>query len=54
MHQIFLGAGNILIENAAHLDKMPSVGSFVMVLPIKIKDGTEAPVRLIGLIKREK
>jgi hypothetical protein len=24
-----------------------------MVLPIKIKEGTEAPVRLVGLIERD-
>ncbi len=53
VHQIFLGAGKILIENVANLDSMPPVGGFIMVLPIKIKDGTEAPVRLIGLIERE-
>jgi hypothetical protein len=28
----------------------PKLGGFIMVLPIKIKDGTEAPVGLIGLI----
>jgi hypothetical protein len=31
----------------------PVIVSFVMLMPIKIKDGTEAPVRLIGLIKRD-
>lgn len=53
VHNIFLGAGKILIENAANLDSITPIGSFVMVLPIKIKDGTEAPVRLVGLIERE-
>lgn len=53
VHQAFLGVGKILIENVANLDSMPPIGSFVMVLPIKIKDGTEAPVRLVGLIERD-
>lgn len=53
VHQTFLSAGKILIENVAHLDSMPQIGAFVMLLPIKIKDGTEAPVRLVGLIERE-
>jgi kynurenine formamidase len=48
VHQIFLGAGKILIENVANLDNMPPIGSFVMVMPMKIKAGTEAPVRLVG------
>lgn len=52
VHQIFLGNSKILIENATNLDKMPAVGSHIMVLPIKIKEGTEAPVRLLGLLKK--
>ncbi len=52
VHKAFLGAGKIIIENVANLDNMPPLGSFVMILPIKIKDGTEAPVRLVGLIER--
>ena len=51
VHHIFLGAGKILLENVAHLDTMPPRGSFVMILPLKIKDGTEAPVRLVGYIE---
>lgn len=50
VHQLFLGSGKILVENVAYLDKMPAVGSFVMIVPIKVKDITEAPVRVIGLI----
>ncbi|RUP36164.1 MAG: cyclase family protein [Acinetobacter sp.] len=53
VHKLFLGADKIIIENVANLDSIPPTGSFVMILPIKIKDGTEAPVRLIGLIERE-
>lgn len=53
VHNTFLGAGKIIIENVANLDSMPPTGSFVMVLPIKIKDGTEAPVRLVGFIERD-
>lgn len=50
VHQAFLAKNKILIENAANLDKMPTIGAYVMVLPIKVNDGTEAPVRLVGLI----
>ena len=52
VHKNFLGAGKIIIENVANLDSMPPSGSFVLILPIPIKDGTEAPVRLVGLIER--
>ncbi|MFN7709936.1 MAG: cyclase family protein [Holosporales bacterium] len=51
VHKTFLGADKIIIENVANLDSIPPTGSFVMVLPIKINDGTEAPVRLVGLIE---
>lgn len=53
VHQLFLGAGKILIENVTNLDNMPLINSFIMVLSIKVKDGTEAPVRLLGLIKNK-
>ena len=53
VHRILLGAGKVIIENVAHLEKMPPVGAYVMALPIKVRDGTEAPVRLVGLVKTE-
>lgn len=52
VHQAFLEKGKILIENAAHLDKMPTLGAYVMCVPLKIKGGTESPIRLIGLVKK--
>jgi kynurenine formamidase len=52
VHKAFLKAGKILLENVAHLDEMPLSGSYIMALPLKIKNGTEAPLRLVGLIKR--
>ncbi len=52
VHQAFLSQGKMLIENVANLDIMPPARAFVMALPIKIKDGTEAPVRLVGLINK--
>ena len=53
VHKTFLGADNIIIENVANLDSMPPTGSFCLVLPIKIKDGTEAPLRLVGLVEND-
>ena len=51
VHKLLLGAGKYLVENAADLDSLPPVGAFIMVVPIKIQEGTEAPVRLIGLLE---
>lgn len=52
VHQAFLGAGKFLLENVANLEHMPPTGSFVITFPLNIKDGTEAPVRLAGLVKK--
>ncbi|KJW07421.1 cyclase family protein [Orientia tsutsugamushi str. UT144] len=53
VHKTFLSADKIIVENVANLDSIPPTGSFVMIMPIKIKDGTEALVRLVGLIERD-
>ena len=50
VHRALLGANKFIIENAANLDQLPAIGSFILVAPIKIKDGTEAPVRLIAFV----
>ena len=50
VHRAFLGNNKVLIENVANLGEMPATGSYVMSFPLKIQDGTEAPIRLIGLI----
>jgi kynurenine formamidase len=50
VHAILLGAGKYIVENAAHLKSLPPTGAYSLSLPIKTKDGTEAPIRLVGLI----
>ena len=50
VHAGILSAGKYLVENVANSSKMPPKGSFSLALPIHIEDGTEAPIRLIGLI----
>lgn len=51
-HQILLSAGIYIIENATNLEKLPPTGAFTIALPIKIANGTEAPIRFIGLINK--
>lgn len=53
VHQALLQAGKYIIENVANSKLLPTVGSFIMGLPIPIVSGTEAPLRLIGLIPRD-
>jgi len=47
-----LGNGKYLIENIANAHMLPLVGSYLLFAPLLIVGGTEAPVRLIGLIKK--
>jgi len=50
VHHAILGADKYLVENVANAKELPSTGAKILVLPIKIKDGTESPVRLIALV----
>lgn len=50
VHQLILGADKYLVENIANAKELPPIGAKSFVLPMKIKDGTEAPIRLIALI----
>lgn len=52
VHQLILGAGKYIIENVANAKKLDPIGCFIFALPIKIKDGTEAPMRLIGMKRK--
>jgi len=50
VHRIILGSGKYIVENIANAYKLPPIGSFVIVAPIKGGGCTESPIRLIGLI----
>lgn len=50
VHRAVLGADKYLVENIANSKNLPATGSKIFILPIKIKDGTEAPIRLIATI----
>jgi kynurenine formamidase len=49
VHQLLLSANRYIVENIANADQLPAVGSISFALPIKIEEGTEAPLRLIAL-----
>ena len=49
VHRAILGADKYLVENVANANLIPATGAKVLVLPTKIKDATEASVRLIAL-----
>ncbi len=50
VHKKILGSGKYIVENIANAQSLPSYGSFILVMPIKAKNLTEAPIRLVGLI----
>lgn len=50
VHEIMLEAGKYIIENVANASALPPLGAWTLALPMNIKDATEAPVRLVGLI----
>jgi kynurenine formamidase len=50
VHNIVLGADKYLVENIANADQLPATGSKISILPMKIKNGTEAPIRLIASV----
>jgi len=45
------GAANVVgLENATNLDQLPATGAWVIVLPVKIANGSGAPARAIALV----
>lgn len=53
VHKVFLGAGKYIIENVANALSLPAIGAYSLAFPIKIQGGTEAPLRLAGLVMND-
>lgn len=50
VHKILLGANIYIVENVANSAQLPVVGCYSFAVPIKIYQGTESPIRLIGFV----
>lgn len=50
VHQILGEANRFALENVAHLELLPPRGARITALPMKIKGGTGAPVRIIAIL----
>ena len=50
-HQVLCSNDVPIFENVANLDKLPPLGTFVIALPMKIKGGSGAPLRIAALIQ---
>lgn len=53
VHHLVLGADKYIVENIANASKLPPVGAYTLALPLKIQGGTEAPLRLIGVFRKD-
>jgi kynurenine formamidase len=42
------------LENLANLDRLPARGAWLIALPMKIRNGTGAPLRAVAVIPRER
>jgi kynurenine formamidase len=49
-HRILNGAGVYGLENVANMDRIPPTGATVVALPMKIRNGTGGPVRIMAIL----
>jgi len=52
-HQILYGENISGFENVANLDKLPVKGAFIIALPMKIKNGSGGPLRIVAILPGE-
>lgn len=52
VHRI-AGAANVVgLENLTNLDRLPPIGAWIVALPMKIAEGSGAPVRVVAFLPR--
>jgi kynurenine formamidase len=49
-HQILSAAGIYNLENVANMEQVPATGATLIALPMKIRPGTGAPVRIVAMV----
>jgi len=49
-HRILCEHGLTIYENIANLEQVPTLGSFIVALPMKIKGGSGAPLRIVAFV----
>lgn len=50
-HPVLLKEDIFLVENLANLDKLPAKGANIWIVPIKLKDAPEAPIRVFAILE---
>lgn len=51
-HYYLHGAGKYGLQCLANLDKLPPTGALLMAAPLKIKNGTGSPLRVLAMVTR--
>jgi kynurenine formamidase len=49
-HRVLNGAGIYGLENMANLEPLPARGATIIALPMKIRNGTGGPVRIVAIL----
>ncbi len=52
-HYFLHGAGKYGLQCLANLDQLPPVGAVLIAAPLKIKNGTGSPLRVMALVSRQ-
>ena len=52
-HNIMHGANKCGLASLCNLDKLPTTGSILLAAPLKIREGSGSPVRVIALVPRD-
>ncbi|MCK4495861.1 MAG: cyclase family protein, partial [Candidatus Aminicenantes bacterium] len=50
VHRVLFAADKLALENIANLDKLPSSGAMLYVIPMLIKEGTGSPARVFAIL----
>jgi len=50
-HRILTAAAVNIYENLCNLDELPATGAYIVALPMKIKGGSEAPLRIVAIVE---
>ncbi len=53
-HYILHGAGKYGLQCMAYLDQLPPTGAIVIAAPLKIRDGSGSPLRVLALVPKTK
>lgn len=51
-HRTLCAAGLTMYENLTNLELLPPLGAYIVALPMKIRGGSGAPLRIVGIIEK--